>query len=379
MQEVPMRHVTLRGKASRTLAATAITIVIAVAPVAPVNAGASPDGGEPSFSWQLLESTSDLDLFGLDAISAEVAWVGSTGPEILRTVDGGVTFTDVAPAEAGGDWIFADVEAFSADRALVTANIPGEAPRMYRTANGGSSWTETYRADSPAQFLACIAMFDHRHGFVSADPVDGKFEIIVTANGGRSWERSPDAGMPDALDGELSAIGGGECATATGRNGFFGTAFGAEARVFRSADMGLTWEVSSTPIEQLISALDFRTNRLGLASGAHATSPEYVTALARTTDGGVTWELVKGWDPDHFLSDLAWWSDLRGDQRGDVSEAQRTVFAVGFAGSQVSRDRGKTWEQFDDGAFWTIDCARGSLACWAAGPEGRIARLVVSE
>jgi hypothetical protein len=42
----------------------------------------------------------------------------------------------------------------------------------------------------------------------------------------------------------------------------------------------------------------------------------------------------------------------------------------------VSVDRGKTWTQFDDGAFHSVECALD--ACWASGPTGRIARLVGS-
>lgn len=43
----------------------------------------------------------------------------------------------------------------------------------------------------------------------------------------------------------------------------------------------------------------------------------------------------------------------------------------------MSVDRGKTWELFDDGPFNSVDCVEDSLACWAVGPDGRIAKLVV--
>jgi hypothetical protein len=52
------------------------------------------------------------------------------------------------------------------------------------------------------------------------------------------------------------------------------------------------------------------------------------------------------------------------------------ALAVGPTGSDVSFDRGRTWTEFDGGSFDTVDCA--GAACWAAGEQGRVARLVRS-
>jgi photosystem II stability/assembly factor-like uncharacterized protein len=343
-------------------------------------------GTEPPpevFSWELLDSGSTGSFRGLDAVSAEVAWASSDSGEVLRTIDGGETFEDVAPPEGVEDGLlFRDVEAHSADEALVLAVGTGDASRIYRTTDGGESWDETFRATDPLSFFDCMAMFDRRHGVTMGDPVDGKFQILVTSNAGQSWTYAPEAGMPDALDGEFAFAASGTCATATGRNVFFGTGGGAEARVFRSADFGMTWDVSSTPIRSAdaagIFSLDFRTNRLGIAIGGDFELPEEATdALARSTDGGVSWQLVdESVAPSGYRSGMAWYFDQRGDQRMQLPIEKRAVIAVGPTGSDVSFNRGKRWEEFDDGAFHSVECAEG--ACWASGPSGRIARLVGS-
>lgn len=341
--------------------------LVALVAVAPVTAVAAPDTTEqPAFSWQLLDSGVTSYLVGVDAVSADVAWAGGWEGQVLLTVDGGITFTDVSPRRTDGQ--FYDVEASSAENALVLAVGTGGASRVYRTTDGGATWKRTFRAD-PVAFFNCMAMFDRRHGFVMGDPIDGKFQVIVTNDNGRSWDLIPEAGIPDALLDEYGFTHTGSCAAATGRKGFFGTGSlgGDVARVFRSVDSGRTWEVSSTPHPGFIFGLDFRTNRLGLATGHGST--------ISTSDGGVTWELVEA-PPLGDTRDVAWWSDLRGDERSAISEAQRTVFAVG-GGSYVSLDRGKTWEQFDAKPFVGVDCAEGSPACWAVGFGGRIARLVV--
>lgn len=361
----------------RTAAAAACVALGLGLVIAPVATAGSPGRGDPrSFSWQLVESGTFSTLSGVDAVSPDVAWVGSWGGAVLRTVDGGATFADVTPA-GGEDLLYPDVEASSAEDALLLGFRLDGPFRIFRTSDGGTTWTETFRADPPS-FLNCMAMFDRRHGFVVGDPVDGKFQIVLTSDGGRTWELAPEGGIPSALDGEIGLFDSGSCAAATGRKAFFGTAGGAERRVFRSVDFGRTWAVSAAPIGTGILALDFRTNRLGLAAGGDMSGPSR-RSLARTTDGGATWQAIDDSAlPADRRTDLAWWSDLRGDQVALVPDAQQTVFAVGRAGSAVSRDRGKSWEQFDDGPFISVDCAEGSLACWAVGPTGRIAKLTVS-
>jgi photosystem II stability/assembly factor-like uncharacterized protein len=337
------------------------------------------------FGWDLLDTGSTGSFRGLDAVSDQVAWAANDDGEVLRTVDGGATFENVAPPEGEADGLlFRDVEARSTDEALVLAIGAGEASRIYRTTDGGASWEETFRAENPASFFDCMAMFDARHGLVMGDPVDGKFQILITSDRGKTWTYAPESGMPDALAGEFAFAASGTCLTATGKQAFFGTGGGAEARVFRTVDFGLTWSVSSTPMQSTeaggIFSLDFRTNRVGIAIGGDFTTPEEATdALARSTDHGVTWVLVdESVAPDGYRSGLAWYADKRGDERATIEPDQKIVFAVGPTGSDVSFNRGKTWQQFDGGAFHSVECVEGTTSCWASGPDGRIAVLTRS-
>jgi len=355
----------MKRVATRALVALGGVVLVGSGLAAPAVAVTEPDA--PQFGWELLDSGSVDTLSTLDAVSADVAWVGTccvfSGGALLRTVDGGETFTDVAPLP-GLDYI--DIEAVDADVALVLALGETQPSTIFRTTDGGASWTETFRTRKVA--LDCMAMFDRRHGIVVGDPVDGKFQILATADGGRSWDFVDDSGMPAALEGEFAGAFGGDCLTATGRSAFFGTV-ADPPRVFRSHDRGMTWDVVSTSsFPVAITKLDFRTNKLGLAEG-----------VGRTTDGGATWELLSGPGAPPARLGFAWWSDQRGDERlAGVPDAQKTVFGVvSDDGSWVSVDRGKTWQQFSAEGFYNVDCAEATTACWASGFDGRIAKLTV--
>lgn len=382
---------TPRSARTRVILSTAmITLAVSLAPgaaadVPPGGNAATPPTGPASdrdslpFSWQLLSSGSIGNLVGLDVVSEQVAWTSSTDTaEVLVTVDGGETFTEVAPEEGFIEGLqFYDIEANSADEAIVLAAGSGPLSRVYRTTDGGATWDETFRAESPSSFFNCIAMFDEQRGVAMGDPVDGKFQIIMTDDGGASWTYSPASGMPDAMAGEAGWAAGGACINATGRTAWFGSGAGDESRVFRSGDYGMTWTVASTEIAAGASGgimgVDFRTNRVGLAVGGDFTTG--APGLARTTDGGLTWDTVTG--PDSYRTSLAWWSDLKGSERTMITDQQKTVFLVGPTGSNFSANRGKTWESFDTTPLNTVDCLMDSLICWAAGGGGTLATLAV--
>ena len=154
---------------------------------------------------------------------------------------------NVSPPGAGA-LQFRDVEAFDAQRALVLSIGTGEDSRIYRTVNGGKSWTETFRNTDATAFYDCFAFNDHKHGLALSDPVDGKFRIAATSDGGKSWKVQSNAGMPAALTGEFAFAASGTCLVAgPGRTAWFASGGGDRPRVFRTVDGGKHWTVADSP------------------------------------------------------------------------------------------------------------------------------------
>lgn len=325
----------------------------------------------PAASWEPTATGSTARLRGLSAVSRSTAWASGSLGTVLRTVDGGRSWQDVSPPGAG-DLQFRDIEAFGARRAVVLAIGEGEASRVYRTEDGGATWTEAFRNADPRAFYDCVAFFDARHGLAVSDPVDGRYRIISTSDGGRSWTVLPSAGMPDALDGEASFAASGQCLTTSGGHDVWLATGGAPAaRVLHSGDRGLTWTASATTVPagdpaRGVFALTFRDRRHGIAVGgdyrADQPSPD---AAAVTRDGGATWTTA-GTPPPGYRSGVS-----------RPAYGRSWAIAVGPTGSDLSTDDGLNWRTFDTGSYDTVDCA-ADRSCWAAGEQGRAARLVVS-
>ncbi|WP_248965136.1 WD40/YVTN/BNR-like repeat-containing protein [Sphaerisporangium perillae] len=343
------------------------------APTVPAAAAAGSAGTTvpvPALAWELKPTGVTARLRGLSPVSRRVAWASGSLGTVLRTDDGGQSWNAVPPPGTA-DLQFRDIEAFDARTALALSIGEGDASRVYRTEDGGRTWAETFRNADPKAFYDCMAFFDRKHGLAMSDPVDGKFRILSTDDGGRSWRVLPSTGMPDALPGEAGFAASGQClVTAGGRDVWLASGGGERSRVFHSRDRGLTWTVADTPLPAADSArgvfaLAFRDPRHGIAVGGDfqpdRPSPD---AAAVTLDGGATWAKAAT-PPQAYRSGVTWLPYLAS-----------AAIAVGPTGSDVTFSGGERWQAFDGGSFDTVACTP-DLACWAAGEQGRVARLTL--
>ncbi|MFN0087509.1 MAG: WD40/YVTN/BNR-like repeat-containing protein [Blastocatellia bacterium] len=319
--------------------------------------------------WEEQKSGTAAAFRGLSAVSDKVAWASGTRGTFSRTVDGGATWQ--AGTVAGAESLdFRDVDAFDARTAFLLSIGKGEASRIYKTTDGGRTWNPQFKNSDPEAFFDAMAFWDRQRGIAMSDPVEGRFVIITTDDGGATWNRLPAEGMPPALANEGGFAASGTCITVEGRgNVWFGTGGARAARVFRSTDRGRTWAVSETPILAGIASagvfsLAFRDARNGIAVGGDYQQPAGADRnIAVTSDGGKSWRLLESLKPSGFRSGVAW---LRGG----------AVITVGTSGSDYSSN-GTGFTALDQENYNVVSASRNGAA-WAAGPRGRIARLLTN-
>ncbi|MDF6046315.1 oxidoreductase [Streptomyces sp. JH14] len=361
-----------KGKTIRLMSWGLCGAALTAALVTPSAAQAAPGEPGPGHrpAWTLTQTGTDARFRGLSAVSSRTAWAAGSKGTVLRTTDGGRHWHDVSPPGATEEALeFRDIEAFDARRAVVLAIGEGEASRVFRTDDGGATWTESFRNTDSRAFYDCLTFFDSRHGLAMSDPVDGRFRILSTADGGRSWTLLPTAGMPVAQTGEAGFAAGGQCLVSSGpKDVWLATGGAATARVLHSADRGLNWTVTASTIPagdpaRGVFGLAFRDRTHGIAVGgdyrADQPSPD---AAAVTGDAGRSWQRSTT-PPAAYRSGVAW-----------IPHARATALAVGPTGTDLTTDGGRTWHTVDTGSYDTVDCTHDG-GCWAAGEKGRIARL----
>src|SRR5690242_2909181 len=111
-----------------------------------IQSGQSQGGSPHAPTWHLSATGSAARLRGLSPVSARVAWASGSGGTVLRTVDGGRSWSSVGPPGTT-DLQFRDIEAFDARNAVILSIGDADQSRVYVTDDGGSTWTETFRND----------------------------------------------------------------------------------------------------------------------------------------------------------------------------------------------------------------------------------------
>lgn len=328
-------------------------------------------GTQARAQWVAQTSGVSVRLRGVSAVDARVAWVSGAGGTYARTTDGGRTWrAGQVPGAAELD--FRDVDAFDADTAYLLAIGEGERSRIYKTTDGGARWTLQFQNRRAGAFYDCMAFWDGRRGIAVSDPVDGRFLVVRTDDGGRNWKEIDPSGMPAALAGEGGFAASGTCVAVGGKfDAWFGTGGPEGPRVFRSADGGRTWVAARAPLSAGKAAgvfsLGFRDARRGAAVGGDYTKEQEAAGNAALTfDGGRTWQAVAdATRPRGYRSCVAYVPGTRG----------RKLVAVGPSGSDYSPDGGLTWRSIGKEGFHAVSFARRGAAAWAVGENGRIARF----
>ncbi|GAB3991015.1 oxidoreductase [Spirosoma daeguense] len=315
--------------------------------------------------WQLQTVNTDANFRSVSIAGPNIAWIGGSKGTFLRTIDGGKTWlTGSVPDAQNCD--FRDVQAINAQMAYLMSAGPAEQgqARIYKTINGGQTWTLQYETKKAGVFFDGIAFWDKQHGLVFSDPVEGRWFMLTTDDGGQTWQPVPHSSLPIMEPNEAAFAASGTSLIVQGkRNAWIASGGGTVGRVFRSIDRGRTWGVSVTPLPAGeatgLFGMQFFNEKVGMVVGGNYKKEQLPGPnVAISRDGGQTWQRVAATDPPGLKEAIALLPNDR-------------LLAVGPSGSSISADQGQTWQQLDSEGFHSVACAKGT--CYAVGAKGRVA------
>ena len=235
---------------------------------------------------------------------------------------------------------------------------------LYKTGDGGMELVYSEEGDNV--FYDAMTFWNDKEGIAMGDARDGCLSILITRDGGHSWNKIACSELPAAAEDEGAFAASNTNIKIVGNKVWIAT---TDSRIYYSEDKAKTWEVFTTPVvkdkpTQGIYSIDFYNENLGIAIGGDYTAPDNKTSnKAITKDGGRTWKLIAdGQEPD-YKSCVQFVPNANGTG----------VVALGFTGISYSSDKGGTWIELSDESFFTLRFMNDSIA-YAAG-KNRIAKL----
>lgn len=181
----------------------------------------------PTLTPQQSGTTNRLQ--AISPVNARVVWASGVGGTFALTTDGGATWhSRVVP---GAETLqFRDVQGISERVAYLLSSGVGTDSRIYKTEDGGDTWTLQFENQDPNGFYDCFSFWTPRRGITMADSVNGRFPVILTRNG-KTWQDIGDQ-LPAAQAGEAAFAASGTCiATQGGKRAWIATGAATKARI----------------------------------------------------------------------------------------------------------------------------------------------------
>jgi photosystem II stability/assembly factor-like uncharacterized protein len=322
-----------------------------------------------SSGWEQ-KAITNASFRGLSVVNSKVIWISGSRATVVRSSDGARSWQTVTNASRPR-LDLRDIHGFDGKTAVAIS--AGEADsglaNILRTTDGGVTWTTVYTTTTKGVFFDAISFWDDKNGIVQSDPVDNKLFLLTTDDGGQTWKRVDPAGIPEMLPGEAAFAASGTCMTVQGKSNVWIATGGAKtSRVFRSTDRGHTWSVSETPIHSGDGgaagafSIAFADAKRGVVVGGNYSQPRiaYVN-VALTEDGGVTWKAAPGPTPPGYLSAVAY------------RNGNHDLIAVGLVGTATSSDGGNSWTMIDTVGYNAVAFANRNFG-FAVGDRGRVGK-----
>ena len=312
---------------------------------------------------EVLSSGNKTSMRGLSVVTDKVVWVSGSNGTVARSLDSGHTWKwmQVKGFEKKD---FRDIEAFDAVTAIIMAiDTPAI---ILKTIDGGEHWKKVYENNMPGMFLDAMEFWNEQSGIVLGDPINGKFFIARTFDGGSSWQPTSFEKLPAADSGEACFASSG---TNVRRLNLAEACFisgGKRSRFFwKGAPIDLPLvQGSSSQGANSIAVRDNKNrntrNYFVVVGGDFMHDQDTSKNCAVTSNGGKTW-IAPTTPPHGYRSCVEF---ITKDK----------LITCGTSGVDISADGGINWQLISKESFHVCQKAKDGSAVFLAG-NGRIARL----
>ena len=307
---------------------------------------------------KMLTAGPQTNLRGLSVVNDRIIWVSGSNGMVGKSLDSGKTFVWMV-VKGFEKTDFRDIEAMNDS----TAVIMGISAPSYilRTSDGGGNWKVVYENKTTGMFLDAMEFWNEQRGIVLGDPIDGKFFIAHTFDGGLHWINAPAKNHPSADSGEACFASSGTNIRKFNQQEAIFVSGGASSHLF-FRDKKILLPIVQGKESTGANSIAIKNNRKMIVVGGDFTSKDDSNNNCFITNNkGENW--FSPLTPPHgFRSCIEWLS-------------KKNWVTCGLNGVDLSKDDGNNWEWISKESFHVCQKAKKGKAIFFAGTGGRIATL----
>ncbi len=307
---------------------------------------------------KILSQGEKTSIRGLSVVSDKIIWVSGSNGMVGESLNGGETWKWLQ-VKGFEKTDFRDIEAFDA----TTAIIMGIAEPAYilKTIDAGESWKVVYENKAKGMFLDAMEFWNEQSGIVLGDPIDHKFFIARTFDGGNTWRDIPKQNYPVADSGEACFASSGTNIRALAKDAACFVSGGLRSRLF-IRDKRIDIPIIQGKVSTGANSVAVKNKKTLIVVGGDFTKADSTTKNCFiTTDGGTTWT-PPSVAPHGYRSCVEY-------------IGKNNWICCGLNGVDHSPDNGKTWHLISGESFHVCRKAKDGKSIFFAGKDGKIGRL----
>lgn len=314
---------------------------------------------------ELLTSGQTVSIRGLCPVNDNIVWVSGSHGTVGKSLDGGKTWQWMI-VKGFEKTDFRDIEAFNAHTAIIMGIA--EPARILKTTDGGANWKVVFSDSTKGMFLDAMDFYDHKNGVVVGDPIDSKFFIAKTTNGGNTWRKTPGIMQSNALAGEACFASSGSNIYYFRNKDFLFVSGGTSSRLHDDAGgrfIPIIQGKESTGANSIAVRSDGPrvSNTFIITGGDYNNDKDTTRNCILTNDGGHTW--IRPTTPPHGYRSCV------------IYINNKKLLCCGTSGVDLSTDSGITWRLISTNGFHVCRKAKNGKTVFLAGSNGRIAKLIM--
>ena len=307
---------------------------------------------------KILFTGTSTSIRGLSAVNDRVVWVSGNDGMVGKSLDSGLTWNWMR-VKGFEKTDFRDVEAFNESVAVIMGI--DQPAYILRTMDGGETWKIVYENKTKGMFLDAMEFWNEQSGIVIGDPVNGKFFIARTFNGGNSWQNIPEKNYPVADTGEACFAASGTNIRKVGNDAACFVSGGLRSRLFIK-DKKIELPILQGKQTTGANSMAIKNKKTFIIVGGDFNTPDSTNKnCVITVDGGNTWKYPLT-PPNGYRSCV------------EHISKQRWI-SCGLNGVDISNDEGNTWKWISTQSFNVCGKAKRGKSIFLAGNNGTIGKL----
>lgn len=207
-------------------------------------------------------------------------------------------------------------------------------------------------------FYDSMQFWDDENGIAVGDPTENCMSIVLTKDGGNTWNKIACEYLPLAVEGEAAFAASNTNISLVDQKAFIATG-GKEANILIGSEYGKSWKKYKTPIIQgekmtgIFSVDNLSMDTVIIAGGDWSSKENTDNAMAITKDGGINWQLKEN-NPG-YISCI------------QFIPKTKTLVACSTTGIYYSNNLAKSWKKLREESYYSFRISKNGEYLYFSG------------